>query len=455
MRRPISLSTRQDTQRLNPLDVAIRCADRSIRGMGYPGFQTQMLIWLSSRAPRAGIGQALARLSHRRPVVTARLVEDGAEAARPYWKFQDTSAALHEIELPDAAPQSVFDCAAKLLSESHDLTADVPLRFHLLRRPSGPDVFLMQYSHVLMDKSATLQLLREIDALYHGQGVAAPQFEPGSALYRWLMHRSPAQRRAAARAAVELQGRTLRGRAAILGTGEEDKPRQAALQITARELDRQRVRAIHDRSQAVCGLPNLSMTILAAAFRAIRQLGPHERNADRNYIAGIGLDMKLHRDDRALLQNLLSVVPIFARPEELTDRDSLVRSLSEQMRERLRSNVDWGVLRLVNAYHRQPRRIQWVVEHLLRWTYSLWYAYFGPLDAIGQRFCDCPIDKVQYLGPTWSPLGLSLLANQFQGRLLMQATYDPELIDGRLAETFLDVVVNDLQAFAESQARLT
>jgi hypothetical protein len=31
-------------QPLNPLDSALCCVDRSIRGMGYPGFETQMLV---------------------------------------------------------------------------------------------------------------------------------------------------------------------------------------------------------------------------------------------------------------------------------------------------------------------------------------------------------------------------------------------------------------------------
>src|SRR5262249_32377494 len=98
----------------------------------------------------------------------------------------------------------------------------------------------------------------------------------------------------------------------------------------------------------------------------------------------------------------------------------------------------------VGGFVRRPRHIRWVVDAFLRYAFSLWYAYFGALDAIGDRFCGAPVADVFYVGPAWSPVGLTLLANQFRGRLLLQATYVPELVPPALAETFLDAVVSDL-----------
>jgi hypothetical protein len=443
------VSTRE-RQLLNPLDVAIRCADQSIRGMGYPGFETQMLVWLSGRLDMARLQLALGRLSIRRPVITAQLIEDDLCHGGPYWRFRDSVALVDQIELPSATEAAVLEYAAKLLSEKRDLEVGPPLRFYVLHRPHGEDVFLLQYSHVIMDRSATVQVLREIASLYESNNSIdlTPQYESTSALNCWLMSLPHADRRSASSSAIELQGRVLRGRAAILGTGEEDKPRQLKLRIASRSLDSERVRAMYDSSAKLSGLPNLSMTILASAFRAICHLGPSERNADRLYIAGIGLDLKQRRIDQALLQNLLSIVPIFARPHELLDRNQLILALSQQVRERLRGRVDWGALRLVNAYHRRPRHIQWVVEHLLRWTCSLWYAYFGSLDGVGKQFCECRIERIQYVGPTWSPMGLSLLANQFQGKLHFQVTYDPDLVNGELLTQFLDFVLSDLKDFS-------
>jgi hypothetical protein len=434
-------------QPLNPLDVAMRCVDRSIRGMGYPGFETQMLVWLKNRVHAGKLRDAIEGLSRRRPVITARLVDDAPkEGAAAYWQLQNTTATLEIALLAADDEQSVLDRAEQLISTSCDPTGASPVRFHLLRRKNAGDVFLMQYNHVLMDQSASITLLRELNMLVGSPSELdeAPQHEPRNVLNHWLRRLPRARRREAAAAAVELQGRTLRGRAAILGTGEEDKPRQVHLRIATRVLEPDAVRAIHAHSGRLCGLPSMSMTILACAFRAIQRLAPAERNAERNYIAGIGLDMNLRRQERAVLQNLMSVVPVFARPQELADRDELIRVLSRQIRQRVQAKIDWGVLRLVNGFQRRPRHIRWVVEHTLRWTFSLWYAYFGSLDAVGERLCGCLIDRIQYVGPTWSPLGLSLLANQYRGSLYLQATYDPDLVACALAEEFLERVLSDL-----------
>jgi hypothetical protein len=451
-RNPVSdEATDADRQALNPLDLALRCVDRSIRGMGYPGFETQMLVWLSGRVDVGRLRRSIERLSRRRPVITARLAEDDhSDGAQPFWQFTHEASTLQEIDLPSGGADSVLAQAEEFLSMPHDPADVAPLRFYLLRRSDGDDVFLMQYNHMLMDQSASVVLLEEIKQLSRttNRQEEMPRYEPRKVVSRWLRRIPHRDRQAAVMEGVELQGRTLRGRAALLGTGEEDKPRCARLRIATRSAGAELSRAIRERSGRLCGLPSFSMSILGCAFRAIWRLGSQERNADRNYVAGIGLDMNLHRVEHALLQNLLSVVPVFARPEELIDRDGLIRGLCRQLRDRLAGKFDLCTLRLVNAYQRKPRHIQWVVDHMLRWTYSLWYAYFGCLDGMGGDFCGAKVENVQYVGPTWSPLGISFLVNQFQQRLCFQATYDPDLVDERLAEAFLDFVLDDLARFA-------
>ncbi len=92
------------------------------------------------------------------------------------------------------------------------------------------------------------------------------------------------------------------------------------------------------------------------------------------------------------------------------------------------------------------------MEHLLRYATSLWYASFGAVDAVGDRFCGLQIEEVFYTGPTWSPVGLTLLVNQFRGRLLFQATYDPQLVPSPVADDFMDLVVGDLMSLILEKA---
>jgi len=442
-----------DKQPLNPLDLGLRCIDLSIRGVGYPGFETQLLVWLGGRVSAAKLRRAIERLGRRRPVVTARLIEPAAPAI-PYWQFQpDRIARLAEIELPAADDEAVLKCAGSLLSTAFDPAATDPLRFYLLRRPGGGDVFLMQFNHVLMDNTATTWLLRELDQLAQDSAEQAddsPHYEPRFVVSRRLRQVPHAQRRAGALAAIELQAHALRGRAALLASEQGIRPRRSDLQVTTREVAADQARSIRARIVRSCGLPTLSMAILASAFRAIRALGPQNHNADRRYMAGIGMDLRTspgvqQTDGQSpLLQNLLSVVAINAMPDKLADRDELVRYLNAQMRDRLEKKIDLGVLRVTRVFQRRPRHMQWVADHMLRWSLSLWYAYFGSLDSLGPRFCGAEIERAQYIGPTWSPMGIALLVNQFRGRLCLQLTHDPDLVPPLLAQAYLDWITSDL-----------
>ncbi len=444
---------------LNPLDLALCCVDRVIRGIGYPGFETQMLVWLSERADVPRLRSAVTQLSRRHPVITSQLQERVAEDdGDAFWKFQpDRQAALTELDVVSADPDGVLACAGELLSTPRDPAESPPLRFYLLHRTGGSDVFLMQYSHVLMDNSASPLVVRAIDRLARSDGAdQSPCGERRLTMSDYVRQFSHAQRRSAVASAIDVNGRVLRGRAAIVGTGQEDASliyrgadatsgqRQVRLRIASRSLSPEQTRALHRQTVKLCGLPSLSMAILGSTFRAIRQLGPAERNAQRNYVAGIGLDLNLRSAGLPLFQNLLSIVPIGASPDELDARGELVQSLSRQMRSRLEAKIDLGIVRLATGFQSRVRHMRWALEHLLRYSYSLWYAYFGALDAVGPKFCGTPVENVFYVGPAWSPMGIGLLANQFAGRLCLALTYDPHLVSESLANSLLDVTLGDL-----------
>jgi hypothetical protein len=185
------------------------------------------------------------------------------------------------------------------------------------------------------------------------------------------------------------------------------------------------------------------MAILASAFRAIERLAP-KRPAATNYMAGIGLDLGLRGNTGPLFGNPVSAVPIRARSEELKDRDELTRILGRQFREHLQNSADLGILQLMPFLSRRPADAELVMNLAMREGFSLWYAYFGTTDSIGRQFCGIDIEDVQFAGPAWPPMGLTLLANQFRGRLLLQATYVPPRLMRR--PTFLDELTRDLTA---------
>jgi hypothetical protein len=416
--------------------------DRVLRGIGSPGFETQALVWTSKPIDVVALQIAIARLSLRYPVIAARVVESAGR--RPYWSFRAGAACPLQEATSSAEPAAVLDYAGRLLSAPSDPAETDPLRFHLLHRANGQDVFILQYNHALIDNNACLLVLREIDRLSRSD-TPNPEIDQngekdGIRDYLRLFPRD--RRRQAASASLQVWGRSIRGGVASL-TNRTSHAGSGLIRIVTRALDETETRDIEARIIQIAGFPNISMALAGSAFRAVGRLALHPGIQGQNFVAGIGVDLGLRGRRGLTFQNLVSLVPISARHQELHDRDGLIRMLSRQLRERLADDADLGMLQLVTGLGHRPDG-RWVIEHVLRNSFSLWYAYFGSLDAIGDSFCGVPVEQICYVGPAWPALGLTLLVNKSRGRLCLQATYIPESVPEALASRFLDLVIDDL-----------
>jgi hypothetical protein len=189
------------------------------------------------------------------------------------------------------------------------------------------------------------------------------------------------------------------------------------------------------------------MALLGSAFRALEKAAPK----GGKLVAGIGVDLSPPGAARPVFQTLASVVPVVAHPADVTDREGLVRMLHQQFRHQLERDADLGTVQLANFMQLpgatlRPCFARWSVRRLMGTGYSLWYAYFGSLDGVGERFCGAAIEEVYYCASTWPPMGLTLLVNRFRGALLFQATYVPESVSEQVVNTFLDELIGDLVA---------
>jgi hypothetical protein len=320
------------------------------------------------------------------------------------------------------------------------------MRFHLLHRPGGRDVFVMQYNHVLMDNNAAMLVLKEIERPSRAtpDRAAATPAERRDPIWQHLRRFPRQRRRRAVQAAIDLWRRSLRGGVAMLGRAAPPRPDPARFGILTRSLDPGTARSWQSHVLQTCGFPSPSMALAASVFRAVRRLSPRTPASGPNFVVGVGVDLGLRGLNGPLFRNLMSVVPIHARADALDDPDALMRLLSRQMRDRLEHDIDLGVLALMLLFSRRPRQARWVIEPFLRHGFSLWYAYFGSLDAAGAQFAGAVVEDVFHAAASWSPVGLTLLANQYRGQLRLQATYVPEAVPEALAQRFLEAVLDDL-----------
>jgi len=461
---PISTSA-SDGRRLNAADRVMLAVDQALRHIGYPGFQTQAFLCLGGRVDERELRAGLIRLSECHPVTVARLVE---KRGGPYWQLrQGARLSLDVIELPSDSDAALHQQAGRLLGVTHDPAAEDPVRFHLLRRPDGRDVLLLQYSHALMDNNATPLLLAELARCSSssfgtplpaeanglavmdrsgspltstGEGLGVTGKSARDPLWGYVRRHPRRRRRAAVDAARQRLIATLVYRGTMLGR-PTSRPSASPFGILSRQLAPAEARALSLRTRQSCGLPSLSMSILASVFRAIDRLAPP--GGRDNFAAGIGIDLGLRGPAGPIFQNLMSLVTVRARPDELADKTGLIRSLNRQMREALASDADLGMAALIGLFARRLHRAIWIAEACLRYSFSLWYAYFGAID-MPDEFFGIPVEDAYYAGPCWSPMGVTLLVNQFRGRLRFQATYVPESVPEPLANAFLDEVLGDL-----------
>jgi hypothetical protein len=426
---------------LGAVDRAMRAVDVGLRAMGYPGFETQLILWLSDRIDATRLQEALNRLALVEPLVVSRLQDEPAGV--PIWRADGKRPELILTTLDSETTDSVFEYAAEQLGRPADPAEYDPMRFHLIRRPHCRDVFLMQYNHTLLDNRGSAGIVQKIGRLARGDEIPASH-DRGDATRHYLLRYPFARRRAAAKRALDAWWQCIRGGAATVGRPNGKSPLMPRYRVLSTRLEATQTGAFQTSTLAACGLPAMSMSILANAFFALARLAG-ERHRQRGWTAGIGVDLGLRRPGGSDLHNLMSIVPLRAEPDYLDDPRALANQLSDQLRRHLQQEVDLGMLQLISAFSRRPHRLRWGVDHCLAHGFSLWYAYFGALDALGSVFLGVPIDDVSYVGPCWSPMGITLLAQQYQRRLALQLTYIPDLVADQVAQTFLQRLRADIE----------
>jgi hypothetical protein len=429
------------------MDETILAVDHAVRGTGTSGFETQTLVWLDGRVDVPALQAGLDALRRKYPLITSHLQPAGL-FRRPAWRFRpDAQCTLQERQLETTTEEEVLGVASELLSEPRDLTAEPPIRFHLLHGNDGRDVLLMQYNHTLMDNPAAIPLLRRLDQLARGESDASQpdNAEDCDRIAEYLSSYSRLKRLTAMLRVIHMRTRSIRG-ISLFGRDEVlegDSRRQC---ITANSLDADAAREISSSVAAACRFPALSMALLASVFRTGRQLG-FSTEPQCRITTGIGLELGLRDDNGPLFQNLSSVVPLAARSTELDDREQLTRALNAQLRERLARHYDLGLVELGSAFRNIRRLVRYVTKRLMRTGYSVWYAYFGSTDGLGETFLGVPIRELRFTGPCWPSVGLTVIVNQYRGRLNLQITYLPACISHTDANAFMNALLEDLQAW--------
>lgn len=423
-------------------------AHQGLLAVGHSGFTCQTHVWLEGRVDVARLRSALARLNQQYPVMTSRLVAPGGYRV-PYWSYRNgAEVALHESTLDGSADRDVWRFAESLCDRPFSHADSDPIVWYLLHLPDGNDVLVILFSHALMDGKAPEHMLKALNALWSGDEDAQAATVTNAATTDEIvahLRREPAKKRA--RCAIRRLGHEIRySRPASMIIPRSDRVwRATPFRILVRELDVSATEQALARVKRLCGFANLAPALLAGVFRSIRTLGPQRDNTGRQCKTDVPLNLRPPGRSEPIFRNFMTFIKLGATPDEMTDSESLVRTLNARMRDELRKGIDLGSLQMISfmAPHANLMR-----RHLLRTLrkgpVSLGFGFLGTVIPGLTTLGNAPIRRFYTMNAALSPPGITLQGHQYANRLSLVLTHIGSTVNDDLAEAFLQHIMDEL-----------
>ncbi len=413
--------------RLNPVDDITALFDDTLRASGAPGFHCVQAVELAGSLDRDRLRGALALLSQRHPLTSARL-GIRFQGWRPSWRLPE-NGAVPLLESTAGGPARLDEAAAETLNLPMNPWNGPPVEVHIRRGGAG-DFLLLKWSHVLTDGRGGDYLMRELSRAY-GDPAAFPA---DRALFR-PQERLPA---VATRLQNPLQGVKLL--APWRGSGYH-------MRLRLLTLDDDESRQLRQAASRVAGFGRQGLYMLAAYLRAMSREAI--RRGEPGALVGthwpVGLREGVAPD--ALPANEYGFLDIACRVDEAADRTALIERLTRETLDQLARGAhrrlwrtgEWlrllafWTLRLLN------RRTRFLMRGHRSTTH---FRYGGGL--LGGQRCWGGIEVVSGFSATvcWPEEPVALGVSQTAGRFHLLAGW----ADGAVSEPDAEVLLSDLKA---------
>lgn len=425
-------------------------AHRAMRGVGHAGFQCQSHVWLAGRIDAERLGEAIGRLARAYPVITGRL-EEGSKHKIPRWHFDPQRVPqLHRAELPTDDPAAARAYGQTLFVTPMDLDRDAPISFHLLHQPGGRDVFILHFSHVLMDGKAPEFVLRELSRCHEAVGSAGAS--AGNSAAPGLMDemsehlsRYPRKRRIKAALSVIRQNIRLPGKPIIMTPPDQMTWRCEPYGIEVLPLSLEQSRLVERRARAICGFVNLTPLILASAFRVVSRFSAHPQKPSSVFRTDVPLNLRPPGRGEPIFRNFMSFIQLEIRRQALEDRDRASKLLHASMREQIRRSIELGNLQMMSWLAPREKLLErFIRDQSEKQPATFGFGFLGPVIADLETFCGQPTSLVYTLNSALSPPGVTLQVNQYRGCLYLMATYIVGPVTRAGAGEFLSAIAEDL-----------
>lgn len=421
---------------LNAIDLAM---DRRARSMGMPGFPVNVHVHFHGRIELSQLQDAADRLVKRWPLLTARLVR----SPRPAWVPTGAQSCHIRLETLDSdSDAALLAAASRLAALPFDVENGDPLRLSVWHRPGGDDVLTIQFSHLLMDGHGAFTLVQQLfDPTRIPSGSDAGE-APKDFVEQVLAGTSFRERMKAVRRMIGL----LRGVEPLSLPVLRDAPAAGSEggRLTLRWIDETASTALRERLARIGPFANPTLAILASGCRTVSRyirgpLGP--RSA---YAMMLPFNLRRSQQKRLLFQNFVTRFVLVARPDELKDRDVLIRLFVSQVRAQIAEKIILGPLVMAKLFAKLERWAPRLVARVGPGPRSVNGSSWGEDFASGSPAFGAVVDYGWVNSPFVPMAGVSLNLVKVGRRQLVVFLHSPRHLSDEQAAQLLDEWLQDL-----------
>ena len=397
------------SQRLNPADHFTLVLDYEIRKSGLAGNYCALVLELDGIPDPAEITQRCRQFASRFPLAVARLSRQGRQYAWVPSSENSLPFLISKQDTGDAASQQ--QRLLEIVNKGAPVSASAPFELHLIEA-ADHSLLVLRWFHPATDAKGAELVLHHLfnDSL----PVQPPQPSPVERLQQqwgwWRKFRLGRQ------AVLNIRG--LDRHASVLPVPAQQPA--GRLKLKQVRYDREQTTRILAHAREQSGMTGTTLYLIGCMMRAMEVTGATQEG--EAYCVPYAANLRRRKALSPMFGNQVSFLFAQAGRDTVRSRQQLFTHLREQNRAAVRQGLDHAMLPLMQAgswlslekYGRIVRNSPSGRERS-----SFWFSYTGEMEPEPGAIAGCPVRGMYQVSQVSAPPGLGLLANLFQGRLVL------------------------------------
>jgi hypothetical protein len=217
------------------------------------------------------------------------------------------------------------------------------------------------------------------------------------------------------------------------------------LVLFTRDFDPEIGAKILSNARQATGMTGIALYFVGCMMRALEQIEmDHDGEA---YLVPYAVNFRRNRAVTPVFGNQVGFLFLQAQRHLVRSREKLFAHLKAQNKDAVKQRLELAMLPLMQAaswlsLDRHGKIVRNTPKG--RERSSFWFSYTGGMEPDQREILGCPISYLLQMSQMTSPPGLSLLINNFHGRIILSLNY----VEGRFSQAWIerlfDLLSNEL-----------